>query len=72
MPPLNLALFNLSASVCEDQPLASEAYASAMNVTKVVLDAEPAHLVDKIPAAGGVAAEPASLHLTWDDLHLQR
>ena len=43
-----------------------------MNVTKVVLDAEPAHLVDKIPAAGGVAAEPASLHLTWDDLHLQR
>ena len=67
MPP-----FNLSESVCENQPAASEAYASAMKVTKAVLDAQLVHLVEKNVAADGVSAEPASLHLAKGDLHLHR
>ena len=70
--PLNLALVNLAASVCEDQEVASEAYASAMGVAKGVLDAELARLVPRILAGGGVGAELAFLALSQVKLFLRR
>ena len=70
--PFDLPLVNLASAVCEDEEFASEAYATAMKVAKGVLDAELALMVERIPAVGGDAQEPATLALQQEGLLLLR
>ena len=68
----DLPLATLASAVCEDAATASVAYAEALKVDKGVADAELALIVDRIPAVGPDAQEPAALALEGEGLFLLR
>ena len=70
--PFDLPLASLAESACEDEAFSSVAYATAMQVEKSVLNAELALTVNRIPALGDNAQEPATLALEDEGLFLLR